>query len=52
MEAISVSGLTIDDGVHRQSGYAQALPLNRVCFLSFVRSISLTLLSLQLHREV
>jgi hypothetical protein len=52
MEAISVSGLIIEDGFQHQSSYAEALPLDRECFLSFVRSISLILLSLQLHREL
>jgi hypothetical protein len=52
MEAMTVSGLVIEDGFHHQSGYAKALPPDRECFLFFVRSISLTLLSSQLHHEL
>jgi hypothetical protein len=51
MEAISGSCLIIEDGFHHQSGYAKALPPDRECFLSFVRSISLILLSLQFRSE-
>lgn len=52
MEAISVSGLIIEDGFHHQSRYAEALPIGRECFLFFLRFISLIFLSLQLHREL
>jgi hypothetical protein len=52
MEAMTVSGLIIEDGFHHQSGYAKALPLGRGCFLFFVRFISLIFLSLQLRREL
>jgi hypothetical protein len=51
METISGSCLVIEDGFPHQSGYAEALPLGRECFLSFVRSISLILLSLQFRSE-
>lgn len=52
MEAISGSCLIIEDGFPHQSGYAEALPLGRECFLFLVRFISLIFLSLQLHREL
>lgn len=52
MEAMTGSGLIIEDGFDHQSGYPEALPLDRECFLFFVRFISLFLLSSQLCREV
>jgi hypothetical protein len=51
MEAMTVSGLVIEDGFHHQSGYAKALPPDRECFLFFVRSI-FPIFLMQLHHEL